>query len=235
MFKIDIAGIIINVDNEYPFVENVCRDFIIESESFDFSVSVTRDDFENEKRVNSPSLSDGFIESVCIYRSIAKELPRYNAFVFHSAAIEYGESAYCFTAHSGIGKTTHAMLWKQRFGDAVSFINGDKPVLRIIDGTPYVCGTPWGGKEDWKSKRIVPLKAICFLERACTNTITQISKHNALIKLLPQLYFSDHAEQKNATLSLLEIVIENSEFWYLKCTPTIEAAEVCFNTIAFKE
>ena len=235
MFKIDIAGIIINVENKYRFVENVCKDFIVDSETFDFSVSVTNDEFENEKHINPPSLSNGFIESVCIYRSIAKELPRYNAFVFHSASIEYSGNAYCFAAHSGIGKTTHAIFWKQRFGDAVSYINGDKPVLRIIDGTPYVCGTPWGGKEDFKSTRKAPLKAICFLERAETNSITSVSRHAALIKLLPQLYFSDSPAQKASTLSLLEIVIESTEFWCLKCTPTIEAAEVCFNTIVTKE
>lgn len=236
MFTIEIAGIIINIQNKHKYVESICRDFITDRQNFDFSVSVSSEEFSKEREATPPSFSDGFIESVCIYRNISKQLPKYNALVLHAAALEYEGRAYCFLAPSGTGKTTHVMLWQECFLDKVSIINGDKPILRIMkDGKIYVCGTPWGGKEELFSNKCVPLKSICFIERANNNSISKIDSHIALTKILPQLFFDITPSHKSETISLLEPILRNSEFWLLKCDKTTDAAITSFNALTSKD
>ena len=75
--------------------------------------------------------------------------------------------AYIFTAVSGTGKSTHAMLWREVFGERVRMINDDKPLIRITpEGKAVVYGTPWDGKHHLSKNSAFPLKAICWLTRA---------------------------------------------------------------------
>ena len=49
-FTIKIAGIGVRMMCDYPYAERLCKDFISESEDFDISVSVNREDIEEEKK-----------------------------------------------------------------------------------------------------------------------------------------------------------------------------------------
>ncbi len=232
MFLIKIAEIKIAINNKFDLVMRLCNDYIIQSDEFDFCVEVSKQEFELERSASGSNFSDGFIESVCIYRNIAKQLPRYGAFVFHCAAIEKDGNAYCFAARSGVGKTTHIMLWKKVFGDSVNVINGDKPIIRFIDGKPYVCGTPWGGKENLHCNTIVPLRSICFLDRAEENSISEISKHDALNKILHQVFMPKEKDVAETTLDLLGQLLQKASFWTLCCNISDSAAILAYETMS---
>ncbi len=234
MFVIKIAGLKISIENKYDFVKTVCKDYIVDCVDFDFSVSVFDDELEREREISGGQFSDGFIESVCIYRNIARVLPKYDAFVMHCAAIEYDGNAYCFAARSGVGKTTHIGLWKMVFGDSVEIINGDKPIFRFINGDIYVCGTPWGGKEGLHSNRRAPLGAICFIERAEHINIQPIDALSALNKILPQVFIPDDNESKIKTIDMVAKVLENTPIFNLQCNVSDEAAQVALDTITKK-
>lgn len=230
MFIIEIAAIKIAIHNRYDFVKEHCKDYIIQSDDYDFSVEVSERDLSAEKTASGNNFSDGFIESVCIYRNIAKRLPYYDAFVLHCAAIEKNGDAFCFAARSGVGKTTHALLWQKVFSDA-TIINGDKPIIRFFDGKPFVCGTPWGGKENFQSNRIVPLKSICFLNRATENSIKRLSIHESLSKILKQVFILDDKEHAEKTIDLLGKLLESVTLWSLNCNISESAAILAYETM----
>lgn len=72
---------------------------------------------------------------------MAKNIVKYDGFVIHGACILYKDNAYLFIAPSGTGKTTHIRLWIKHLRDLV-IINGDKPIIRLINTLPYIYGTP---------------------------------------------------------------------------------------------
>ncbi len=231
MFKIKIADLIVAISNKYPFVEDACKKYMVESDTFDFSVEATQEEIDAERDISEEIFSDGYLESVCIYRNIAKELPKYDAFVFHCAAIEYNNMAFCFAARSGTGKTTHIKLWRKVFGDKVSPINGDKPIFRYIDDVLYVYGTPWSGKENFNTNAGYPLKALCFIERATINSIEPLSVYPALNKALKQIYLPKDKDLFNNTLTLTERMLSTTPIWLLKCNISEEAAIIAFNAM----
>ena len=98
----------------------------------------------------------------------------FDAIMLHSSCIMYKGKAYMFTAHSGTGKSTHTGLWKQVFGDEVTYINDDKPLLRKIDGIWTAFGNPWSGKTDLNTNCSAPVGAIVFLNRGEKNTIRKL-------------------------------------------------------------
>ncbi len=235
MFIIKIADLKIAIENKNNFVAEICRNYFINSDDYDFKVSVSEKELENERSASGSEHSDGFIESVCIYRNIAKKLPDYDAFVMHCAAIEYEGHAYCFAAKSGTGKTTHIKLWRKTFGEKVHVINGDKPIMRFFDGKIFVCGTPWGGKENLNSNVIVPLKSVCFLNQSPENSISRISTHQALGKLLQQAFIPKESNSAIATVDLIGKMLADVPMWSLNCNISEEAAQLSFNAMSSKE
>ena len=73
MFVIKIADIKIAIKNKFDFIVRQCEEYLIESNDVDFSVEVSNEEFLAEKNASGEKFSDGFIESVCIYRNIAKQ------------------------------------------------------------------------------------------------------------------------------------------------------------------
>lgn len=230
MIKIKVAGITVGLDNKFPLIELVAKDYITDG-NVDFTVSVTQEEIE-EQRASFENASDGYCESLYIYRHIAERLPEYDAFVFHGCVIVHGYSAYLFTAKSGVGKTTHAMNWLSEFEGKVHILNGDKPIIRFIDGIPYACGTPWQGKENFGVNEIVPLGAIVFLERGEVNEIHEISPMDATLKFMNQVYLPTRsAEYLTKTMKNADRLLKSVPLYKLSCTKDRESARVSFDTL----
>ena len=150
----------------------------------------------------------------------------------HAAVLDVDGNSYAFTARSGTGKSTHIRLWKKLLGDDISVVNGDKPIIKYENGEFFAYGTPWAGKEGWQTNSKTNLKKICFLERGMENKVVTENKKNSLSALLSQIYIP-----KNNNLYLLNILditdklIENTEFYRLRCNMDISAAETAFKGI----
>ena len=231
MFVIRIAGLKIAIDNKYEYVYNICRNYIVEDNDYSFKVEVSEDEMKTERIASGSNNTDGYIESICIYRNIALELPKYNAFVMHCAAIEVDGEAYCFAAKSGTGKTTHIKLWRRTFGEKVHVINGDKPIMRFFENELMVCGTPWGGKENLHSNVMFPLKSVCFIYQNPDNSIQKITSHEALGKLLKQAFIPKNAEEAAKTIDLIGKMLEQTPMWSLGCNISQEAALMSYNAM----
>ena len=245
MFKIKIADFVVEIDNKYAFIENLCNKYIYEGEEKDFSASCTEEDIDNEEKianddadvVNTLSrMSEdgkrGYLESVCIYRNLCLQLPQRSAFIMHSAVIEVDGQAYAFAARSGTGKSTHISLWKKHLGEKVQIVNGDKPIIKLENGVFYAYGTPWCGKEGWNRNVRAPLKGLCFLERATENRISIIPLDMAATRVMNQILIPKDAQGAINTFDLVDKMLNTVNCWVLGCNISIEAAEIAYNAMS---
>ena len=232
MFDIQIARLKIRIDNQYRFVEQLCRDYIVtDGVEPNLLVRVDADEVQAEMAVAEVQVTEAYAESVCVYRKICRELPtRFQSFLMHCAVIEYQGEGYAFAAKSGTGKSTHISLWRKHFGEGVKIVNGDKPILRFgKDGRLYAYGTPWCGKEGWQRNTKAPLKGICFIERAPTNSIRQIGADEAVMLVFHQILTPSDMETVDALFPLLDRTLREVPCYILGCNISEEAAEVAYN------
>lgn len=205
-FNMKLADLNVLVNCRYETTKDFCSDYFCEDENFDIFASTTDKEIADESAlVEGSSLNQA--EQLCIYRSIAKQLPNFNRFVFHGAAITYKDKGVLFTAPSGTGKTTHIRFWKKVFGDDVLVVNGDKPILKV-DENVTVYGTPWAGKENYQLNRQAPLKSICVIKRGTDNTVTRLKDEEAVKCLMQQIYLPKDPVALTKTLSLLSTLIK---------------------------
>ncbi len=231
MLYIKIADLKIKIENKYEYVRWLCKDYIIdECEDYDLFVSVSDKEIDEEIAIAETEVSRGYAEGVCVYRSICYRLPtKFNSYLLHSALIEYEGRGYAFAAKSGTGKSTHIALWQKVFGEKVRIINGDKPILRYIDGEFLAYGTPWCGKEGLAVNDSVPLRALCFIERSPTNSIEPIPAEDAVLRVFQQVLTPRDAETVDALFGLLDLTLRLVPCYLLKCNMEDEAAIVAYN------
>ena len=245
MFKIKIADFIIEIDNKYSYIEKFCSKYIYNGEEKDFSATCTMEDIykeerdaqgDEEVRLTLERMSEqgkyAYLECTCIYRAICLQLPERNAFVMHAATIEVDGYGYAFTARSGTGKSTHISLWKKLLGDKVQIVNGDKPIVRLIDGVFYAYGTPWCGKEGWNRDTRAPLKGLCFVERAIENRIEKMPLDLAATRIMKQILIPTDAMGAINTFDLVDKMLNKVNCWLLGCNISLEAAEVAYKAMS---
>ncbi len=227
MICIKLAGLAIGINNKYENIEKLAEAYITDETPI-FTVSPTHEEIQREQNGFPEILPQGVLESTAIHRKIADALPLYDAFLLHGSTIELGGNAYIFTAHSGVGKTTHTRLWLSEFRHEVSVLNGDKPIIRFFDGVPYACGTPWNGKEGYGRNVMRPLRGIAFLGRGEKNCATQIEPRDAVMRLMGQIYMPKGAPSLlSRTMLLADKLIKSVRLVDLKCNMEPEAAHVC--------
>lgn len=230
MIKIKLAELVVGIDNRFRGIESLAQDYLTDLEP-EFTVSATDEDIACERAVSERDFPDGYLESVVLYRKIADRLPSYDAFVFHGAILNLEGRAYAFTARSGVGKTTHTRLWLDRFGDRVHYLNGDKPIIRFINGVPYACGTPWRGKENYGVNEMAPLCGIALLSRGENNSAQIIPPREAVTRLVSQIYLPKEADGIIKTMRLADRVISKVRLVDLRCNMDISAADVAYGAL----
>lgn len=159
-----------------------------------------------------------------LYRKICAFALAHDAFLMHCAVIGYEGRGYAFSAPSGTGKTTHIRLWQQAFGaDKVTIVNGDKPILRLIDGTFYAYGTPWCGKEGYNTNTRVPLAGLCFVERGAENSIRRMTAEEAVPHLFTQIMVGESPDL-GRQMELADALLTDVPCYLLRCNMDPAAA-----------
>lgn len=225
MFSIRVADHNFNIDNKYPYIHKLCKNYYSDEES-GILISVTEDEIAREQTGKS---APGYLETVAIYRKIAEHLIDDSTLLFHGSAIAVDNEAYLFAAPSGAGKSTHARLWRELFGQRAVMINDDKPLLKITDSGVVVYGTPWDGKHHLSTNTSAPLAAICILERGETNSIEPITQSDAWPTLIRQSYRPSDPAALKKTLSLIERLGNSVKLYRLSCNTDPEAARIAYN------
>lgn len=236
IFKYKIADICFSADIRYKYTYEIMQEFLADdSEKSLFAFEITDEDIERERALAPSPLSDAMYESTAVYRKyIYRVLRDYDAFFFHCSSIAVDNQAVMFTARSGTGKSTHRNLWTKNFGDKVTVINDDKPIIRKVDDVFYVYGTPWKGKEGLGANIRVPAKALCFLSRSETNSIGGIDTASVVARALNQTVRPKEPELMGNLLDLLDGFISQVKCYDLRVNMDDEAAIVAYNEI-FKQ
>ncbi len=233
MINIEIAKIPVAIDNRFSHIEKISRDYLTASEPH-FTVSTDDGDLAREAASLDGSFCDAVLESTAVFRKIAEKLPEHEAVVFHGAVIAYGGRAYAVTARSGVGKTTHMRLWLDEFSDKVHILNGDKPILRFIDGTLYACGTPWRGKEGYGTNEMLPLGGIALLRRDSENSARRISPTEGCGELMSRIYLPKDAGSARKTLAILSRIVASTPLFELFVNMNPDAARVALDAFLNK-
>jgi hypothetical protein len=231
MFKCKIAGLVTEIYNRYEFTQKKCADYVCDS-TLDSDIVITLSDEEFKQETERSNSRPESIEFLAIYRKLCAEISRFDAFLMHGAAIEVFGDGYIFCAPSGTGKTTHVRFWQQIFGDEVTVVNGDKPIIRFLDGVPHVFGTPWCGKENLNKNTSAPLENICFIHRSEENKVTSITTESALIQLMSQVLLPDSIEATLALSSMLDSLLSYCGKYDIYCNMSTDAAKLAYNTIS---
>ena len=164
--------------------------------------------------------------------AFSDRLTKLGGAVLHGAAVAYKDQGIIFSANSGTGKSTHAKLWKERFGSQVAIVNDDKPALHIYDGKPFIFGTPWSGKTNLNANVQVPLKAVVFIRRAETNWMERLNIRDSIFNLMSQIsrpYYDEAIGLK--TMTMIEQLVNSVPAYMLNCNTDPAAAVTVFQQL----
>ena len=232
-----IADRVIEISSLYGDVHDYCRQYRFDGVP-DFSVVTVQADIDAEREKEkitaeaenrtSHSASDGYMEELAVYRKIAEKMLEYDTFLFHGSCVAVDGVGYLFTASSGTGKSTHTRLWREFLGERAVMVNDDKPLIRVGDDGATIYGTPYNGKHGLGSNIAVPLKAVCLLERAQTNSICEVNASEAYPMLVQQMYRPGEPMQLARSMSLLDAMIRSVRLYRLGCNMDISAAKTAY-------
>lgn len=155
----------------------------------------------------------------------------YDTLMVHASVISNDDGGYMFLGRSGTGKSTHSRLWLENV-EGSDLLNDDNPVIRIIEGNPFVFGTPWSGKTPCYKNESMPLKAVVRLSQAPHNKIERLSVIGSFASLMPSC--SCIRWDRNAVDALhsaVEKVVTKVGGWHLECLPDQDAALLCHSEI----
>ena len=229
MFFLNVCGLNVQVNNIYEDFKKRSLEYIIEETKPDIILEATEEEISKEA-VEDPRFSKGYHEGAVLFRKMCKEILRYNAFFFHSAVVSYKGKGYVFTGKSGSGKSTHAMLWREVFPDAV-IINGDKPLIRREKDGFYAYGAPWNGKEGLHQNESVKIEGVFFIEQSKENSVKKLSPKEVLKKIFSRTNYIREPESNLLLIELLESFVTEVPFYQLLCDISREAVYTAYKTI----
>ena len=231
---IEIAGIPAEIRCRYPENVRFFLDYATDKPPL-FAVEATDEDIE-QTRADYVRMDDArgwpqikreesFMENNALHALLAEALLAHGVLLVHGSALCMDGQAVIFSAKSGTGKSTHTRLWREAFGDRVWVINDDKPMLRLIDGTP------WNGKHHLSTNAGAPLTAIVLLERDETNHVEPMSPADAYTMLLRHVYHFKSTGSAARVMDLETQLLTAVRFYRLGCNMDPDAARVAYEGI----
>ena len=147
--------------------------------------------------------------------------------LIHASLVRQGEYGYAFIAKSGTGKSTQVSMWL-RYLPGCDLMNDDNPIIRIVEGKPFIYGSPWSGKTPCYRNVKARLGAITRIDRAMTNSIEKLSPIEAFTSFLPSCSTMKwDSDIYNNICDTITKVVETTGIYILHCLPNREAAEIC--------
>ncbi len=234
MLTVRLAELNIALDNRYGFVEALCRDYRVSSDTpAVLRVRVTEAEVNAYLATAGRPMTPPEAEAHLLYRRLCEQLPAYDALLLHAAVVEMDGRGYAFSARRGVGKSTHTTLWQTHFPGRATVINGDKPIIRRApDGRFWAYGTPWCGKEGKQKNRKVPLTALCFLTQAPENRITPTPTADTVARLLEATLLPPTPALQDRMATLVGAIVRTTPAYTLACRPNTAAAELAYEFLS---
>ena len=105
----------------------------------------------------------------------------------------------------------------------------------MIDGTVYACGTPWSGKYDYSTPKVVKLAGICFLNRSETNYIKKAETSKAVFNIFSQTVRKLNQAKMENLFDVLEQIFAKVPLYELGCNISDEAVLTSYNAMKPKK
>lgn len=228
----EIAGLNIRINPVTSQTARRLEPYLTDSTDADFDASSNEAEIEAYiAKAKTPCLPY-LAEDAIVLTNISKEvLNSYGGCFFHSSSLAIDGEGYLFTALSGTGKSTHAKNWRTVFGDRVTMINDDKPLIRKIDGVYMVCSTPWMGKANIGCNMKAPIKAVYVLKRGEENVAVRTSPGKQIRQLMEATLLPSSKETMVKLLMLFDDLFNHVPLIELYCTPEPESAQVAYNAV----
>lgn len=225
-----IADLNILIEPLYDSTLERLKPYITDRTDYDFKIKVTQNDLNDFCTHSSSDSSPQSAENPFILTRICERVLKcYNGFFFHSSSLMLDGEAYVFSAPSGTGKSTHTALWRKRFGEHVTMINDDKPIIRKKGDKFYIYGTPWMGKANIGSNLCAPVRAVYILQRGTENFARRVEPGKVFKQLLEATVIPAKKETMSTLLGLLDEFFSTTPLFLLTCNTDDEAAETAYN------
>lgn len=234
MPRYKIADVVFETNHIYAYTPKLCKNYLYEGEEPSaFKAEMTEQDIAAERaKEGAEGFPDAYLESLALFRKLCEyTLKHANGMIFHSSAIAVEGKGYLLTAPSGTGKSTHARLLKELLGDKLTYINDDKPIIRLIGDKFYVYGTPWNGKHRLDTNTRAEIKAVCEIKRGKENFIEKISPKEMLAVAFNQTLRPEEAEDMDKYLNLLDRLLTSVDLYRLHCNVSEEAAKLSYGAM----
>lgn len=233
MFYIEIAKLLVQVNNHYELIRQQCQPYLVEPhrepdlvmEADEKEIAFGKAWFLQHEHTEITDAASEFSRAPF---SIYSKLPAFGAMWLHSVLLEMDGEGYAITAPSGYGKTTQARLWLKAFPGKARIINGDNPIVRK-EGEGFVAyGTPFCGKEGYQVNIGVPLRGFCYLKHGEANSIRRLEPSLAFGQLMREYQGRFTQQNQEKYIELLQHFAEKVPIYVLTCNMDAEAAVVAY-------
>ena len=156
---------------------------------------------------------------------------RKDSLILHCAYIRYQGSAILFSAPSETGKSTQADLWEMYRGSET--VNGDRALLRNMDGVWHACGWPVCGTSEICHPSDTPIGSVVMLRQGKENHAERLSPMQAFAQIYSQITINQwNREFVGKAVELIEDLVTHVPVWQLTCDIS-EAAVQCLYDALF--
>ena len=187
--RLELAGTTVDCALRFSETKKYIRRFIsAEPAEADKAIGVSETAFQDWEKVGNGI--DAFAEFCLLCQPCSEALMEMDRCVFHAFALRYRERAFLIAGGSGAGKSTHGSLLIEKYPEECSAINGDKPVLELVDDGVVVHPSPWNGKEGQHGAPATRLAGIFYLRRTDENAVKRLDGREAAICTFPMVFQS---------------------------------------------
>jgi len=157
--------------------------------------------------------------------ALERRMAAKDALILHCAYISCRNQAILFSAPSGTGKTTQALLWEKYRGSQT--INGDRALLRIKDGKWHAEGWPVCGSSEICHHACLPLGAVVLLSQGEQDRLSDIKNSETFKRLYSQITINSwQSSAVQHTINLLEHLVKTVPVLQFQCTISSHAVDI---------
>ena len=165
--------------------------------------------------------------------ALERRMIQRDSLVLHCAYVVFKGQAILFSAPSETGKSTQAALWEKYRGSKT--LNGDRALLRQIDGNWTACGLPVCGSSEICYLRDTPVHSIVMLKQGKMNKVEPLSPIQAFSALYSQITINQwNKDYVQKAIENIENLIKQIPVWQLTCDISEEAVQ-CLETVLFPD
>lgn len=173
----------------------------------------------------------GLILTSMIRTMFAQNVILHDGISMHSSTVVLDGKAFMFMGTSGTGKSTHSRLWMSAF-PGCGLLNDDNPIVRMMDGTAVVFGTPWSGKTPCYRNMNAPVAGIVRLSQAPHNSFERLEDVNAFVEIYKGCsVLRADANLHDLLCDNLTAVVDSVIVGHLDCLPDEDAARLCHTNL----